>query len=503
MSADEPTNNPELPAHEPVSLDDPSKPEKEASRKLLAFLKDRDCFETDEHAALRVQVLADLKGVTQTFIEQVCDRHSLEKVVDGQPVQCGIFPFGSYLLGVCSQTSDIDVLCVCPRFVKKPHFFQMLYELLLHDPRVSALTKIESAYVPIMTMCFGGIDIDISFAAVDLPTIPDDLDLSDDSLLEPLDVKAVASVNGVRTNLLMLKLVPSLDNFRNLLRVIRLWSKAKAVYGNVYGYLGGVNCALLCVFACQRYPTASLAGLVLNLFKELAEWPWPEPIYINRPNLGSKPSWDPKSSHLDAQDVMPIITPAYPAINSLRSANRSTRQRMSQEFKHAYETTLKIIQKAKKWPALIAPSSFFQRYKTFVQIKVWADTAENFRLWFGTFESRIRKLAANLDSIDHMALAVTYPCAFETPGYEGKAFCGSFFIALEFEKTQPGEKWRIDISPKTKEFIEEMWKLKENHVTWLVEALVVARKDLPLFVFPGGVRPEAKPPHVKKPTDKT
>jgi poly(A) polymerase len=90
---------------------------------------------------------------------------------------------------------------------------------------VHELTKIESAYVPIMTMNFGGIDIDISCAALGLPTIPDDRDLSVDRLLEPLDAKAVASVNGVRTNLLMLKLVPNLEHFRNFLRFIRIWSE--------------------------------------------------------------------------------------------------------------------------------------------------------------------------------------------------------------------------------------------------------------------------------------
>jgi hypothetical protein len=44
ISSDEDLNNPDLPAQEPLFLDAPTKAEKEASRKLLGFLKDQDAL---------------------------------------------------------------------------------------------------------------------------------------------------------------------------------------------------------------------------------------------------------------------------------------------------------------------------------------------------------------------------------------------------------------------------------------------------------------------------
>ena len=47
-----PANDPLVPAQEPVSTDPPNSLELDASEKLVEFLRDKDCFEPEERAAL-------------------------------------------------------------------------------------------------------------------------------------------------------------------------------------------------------------------------------------------------------------------------------------------------------------------------------------------------------------------------------------------------------------------------------------------------------------------
>ncbi|OHS99156.1 Poly(A) polymerase beta [Tritrichomonas foetus] len=490
----ESTNNPLLPAHEPVNEDLPTELELEATERLVAFLKKHDCYESDERSAKRQEVLDELQGIGNEFVRRAAVQNNIPVEIDGKPIQCLISHFGSFRLGVCSPSSDIDCLCITPKFIKRSNFFSIMYDLLNKNPKVSGLQKIENAFVPILTMTYDTIDIDISFAALDLDTIPSDIDLSDDTILNNLDTQAWSSINGVRTNDMLLQLVPNLESFRDLLRFIRIWSKKRAIYGNVYGYLGGVNCALLAAFICQRYPLATSSKLVQMFFHDLMEWPWPAPIYINTPNVGPIDSWDPETS----PDVMPIITPAYPVINSIRSASVSTRHRMVEEFKLGYKLTTIIINKKRKWDKLLAETNFFTRYKYYIQIKISADTQENYDSWQGTVESKIKRLAMDLEKEENIQYAVTFPYTF--PTHEGgKEFAGSFFIGMVFKKpSDPNQKLSIDVTTPTQSFLTFLMKQTNKTAPMLVEPSLIKRQDVPLYVFPNGERPPPKKPKANK-----
>ena len=56
-------------------------------------------------------------------------------------------------------------------------------------------------------------------------------------------------------------------------------------------------------------------------------WPWPKPIYLCEldDNPMKMTQYDPRDPR-DAQAEMPIITPAYPAMNSSYNVTRCTRE---------------------------------------------------------------------------------------------------------------------------------------------------------------------------------
>lgn len=484
----EQANDPCVPGQEVINDEPPTKLEREANDSLMEFLIEQNCFEPEERAAKRAVVLGELQELVCQFITEVTQKLNIEPV-DGVLPQAQLFAFGSYRLGVCSPSSDIDTLCVTPKFVKRTHFFNIFYQILSNCPKIHDLIKVESAYVPIMTMDYDGIDIDISFAPLDLTTIPDDINLEDDTLLNKLDPHAINSINGVRTNDMLLRLVPNQENFRIILRFIRIWSKARAIYGNVYGYLGGVNCALLCAFVCQRYPNANPSQLILMLFTDLAEWPNPEPIYINYPNEGPIELWNAA----DSTDVFQIITPAYPVINSIRSATKSSLQRMVEEFQRGAQLVDKVITKKRKWSVLIAPTNFFTKYRYYIKVDVSADTSDNFNYWFGTVDSKIKRLSVHLENVEGLSAAVVFPKGFET-----EPLNGSFFIAMTIEtKAEDGATPTLDISEPTQKWLEEIMVLKKSP-KMIIKINMVKKSQLPNYVFPDGVKPEPKKPKQKK-----
>ncbi|KAH0869447.1 hypothetical protein HID58_076469, partial [Brassica napus] len=192
-------------------------------------------------------------------------------------------------------------------------FFGELHRMLSELPEVTELHSVPDAYVPLMGFKLNGVSIGLLYAKLPLWIIPEDLDISQDSILQNADEQTVRSLNGCRVTDQIFRLVPNIQSFRTTLRRIRFWAKKRGVYSNVSGFLGGINWALLVARICQLYPNA------LQTF--YTQWHWPNPILLcsiddeGSSSLGLQ-VWDPRRNPKDLLHKMPIITPAYPCMNS-------------------------------------------------------------------------------------------------------------------------------------------------------------------------------------------
>ena len=77
---------------------------------------------------------------------------------------------------------------------------------------------------------------------------------------------------------------------------------------------------------------------------------------------------------------MPIITPAFPSMNSSFNVTESTLRLMKSEFKRAHECT-----KAERWGDLFSEIDFFGRYKVYLQVLLYAGDEDEHRVWFVRF----------------------------------------------------------------------------------------------------------------------
>ncbi|CAL5442342.1 unnamed protein product [Camellia sinensis] len=176
-----------------------------------------------------------------------------------------------------------DTLMDCPQ----EDFFGELHKMLSESPEVTELHPVPDAHVPVMKFKFSG----------------------------NVDEQTVRSLNGCRVTDQTLCLVPNIQNFCTTLRCMRFWAKRRGVYSNVSGFLGGINWALLVARICQLYPNAlpnMLTGLLGCEFGILEDGK-------------------------DKFHLMPIITPAYPCMNSSYNVSSSTLRIMTEEFQRGNE----------------------------------------------------------------------------------------------------------------------------------------------------------------------
>lgn len=54
--------------------------------------------------------------------------------------------------------------------------------------------------------------------------------------------------------------MPNYESFLPVVRCVRRWAKARGLYSNKMGYLGGVNFNIMVAFACQVWAAVAAAS---------------------------------------------------------------------------------------------------------------------------------------------------------------------------------------------------------------------------------------------------
>ncbi|KAM1826139.1 hypothetical protein ACFX13_025526 [Malus domestica] len=473
----------------PISTAGPTEVDILRTLELEKFLVDAGLYETKEGVAKREEVLRRIEQIVKDWVKQLTRlRGYTDQMVEDANAR--IFTFGSYRLGVHGPGADIDTLCVGPSYVNREEdFFFVLHNILAEMEEVTELQPVPDAHVPVMKFKFDGISIDLLYASISLLVVPEDLDISDVSLLYNIDEPTVRSLNGCRVADQILKLVPNVEHFCTTLRCLKFWAKRRGVYSNVTGFLGGVNWALLVARVCQLYPNAVPSMLVSRFFRVYTQWRWPNPVMlcpIEEDELGFS-VWDPRRYPRDRTHHMPIITPAYPCMNSSYNVSQSTLRVMVEQFCYGNKTCEEVELNRAQWCALFEPYMFFESYKNYLQVDIIAADVDDLRAWKGWVESRLRQLTLMIER-DTLGMLQCHPCPHEYVDTNKECAHCAFFMGLQRKQGEKVQGQQFDIRGTVDGFRHSInmymfWKPgMEIHVSH------VRRRQLPPYVYPDGCK---------------
>ncbi|CAJ1951077.1 unnamed protein product [Sphenostylis stenocarpa] len=473
----------------PISTAGPTVSDLQRTIELEKFLVVSGLYENKEETAKREEVLHRLEQIVKKWVKQLTRLRGYtdQMVEDANAI---IFTFGSYRLGVHGPGADLDTICIGPSYVNREEdFFYTLHDILANMEEVTELQPIPDAHVPVLKFKFDGISIDLLYASISRLIVPEDLVISDVSVLHNVDEPTVRSLNGCRVADQILKLVPNVEHFRTTLRCLKFWAKRRGIYSNVTGFLGGVNLALLVARVCQLYPNAVPSMLVSRFFRVYTQWRWPTPVMlcpIEENELGFS-VWHPRNPR-DRSHLMPIITPAYPCMNSSYNVSTSTLRVMMEQFQFGNKICGDVELNKGCWKALFEPYGFFESYTNYLQVDVVAADVDDLRNWKGWVGSRLRQLTLMIER-DTFGKLQCHPFHQEYTDTSRQCAHCAFFVGLQRKKgelVQEGQQF--DIRGTIEEFLHSV----NMYMFWKPEMEIyvshVRRRQIPCYVFPDGYK---------------
>ncbi len=486
----------------------PSSPAKSATEdeketcNLRVILRDEfKLEETAERTALLNNVLSKLHKLVEDWIHRTALKRKLTP--EAAALAGGeLFISGSLRLGVHGSSSDVDTLCVVPRFVDRDEdFFGDLLDTLRSHPDTRDLRGIKDAYVPLIKMKFCNVDIDLLFARLRFERVDGALkNLKDDSVLQDCDEQTINSLNTYRNNDLIMGLIPNPENFKLTLKCVKVWAKRRDLCSNKVGYLGGISWAILVAKICQLFPHLAPNRLLGKFFTAFCKWKWRVPVLlceIREPKgaLAGK-QWNPRLNEGDQQQVMPVITPAYPCVNSAFNVSKTTKKILLQEFARA----AKIVKKIKShrpgftWMTLFKKYDIFKEYTHYFRIDALSQNQEEHLKWEGFVESKLRLLIQELEVFDQDIYQVrpyTHPFVLSDPEYK---CCTTFLFGFKFRDPQKppnyNQEYVVDLRAPILKFCEKIMGMYHRaDATTNMRITHVTRDRLPNEVFESSARP--------------
>lgn len=470
------------------------------SKDLKDYLEGQDLYETMEQRRHRESVLESLKMLLNNWAKSVIKRTYPDHDQAPNEDIVIIYTYGSFALGVHSPDGDIDVLCIGPKAVDAEVFYEDFPDQLMkvnseNEEVVKDLNVVKTARTPIVSFTFRGIDIDLEYISLqhfDF-AVPLTFDIRQDYNLKGVSSDVVRAMNGRRVAEIVLDRIKK-DNidreqFEVAIKALKLWTKKRGLNENTLGYFGGVNVVLLMTRICQENPTVNAAELMRQFFVRYSSWKWPEPVYLLHTPPKQISDFDEVvwSKDRECNDLFPVITPAYPSMNSCASVSEGSKRIILQEMERGKEITDQIFEGSQTWSTLFEDSTFFEDYKHYLMVTIASKEHQQQVEWKGLCRSRIKKSLVNqLENHPNVTPRI-FPKSFDFPeNYNTEYPYGCcYFIGLSLSDIEHIPDRKLDLRREIKGLVDNLEeKRKEGSMIRITHLKHTKHNcELPSFVY--------------------
>ncbi|KAL1893187.1 hypothetical protein Sste5346_006619 [Sporothrix stenoceras] len=411
------------------------------------------------------------------------------------PRQLVVVPVGSYGLGVWTPASDIDCLCIG---TFGPQTFFALATQRLRAAGVVAVNAGDAAkFVKIIrrvrahtgTMLeleINGIRIDLQYcgATVVAETWPAVLVLPPTHPVFALSPQTLSKLKAARDLYYIRKSFPELtettkictaSNFRTAHRAIKTWARAKGLYAARFGYLGGIQIALLLARVMKLMQREvekvaedggvkeyTVADILVTFFQHYAGFDWKTKMAFDPFFHGQKSPYSPSN-----REPLAILGYHRPQLNSSMAASVPSVRVLAEEFQRA-AGLLREGKDSFTWsdflnggtvtvpPALAAgPADFVRAYRSYIKLDLqyWGLSLTRGSAFVGWLESRCVLLLVDLARRLPDLNARIWPGRFvqaedeqeeETrDADEARQYQGCYLVGLDLPATMTRDERRI------------------------------------------------------------
>lgn len=223
-----------------------------------------------------------------------------------------IHPYGSYIF---QPEEDSDIDCIILTDIKEEDFYEKLKGISEDIKDIKDVKYIKNANVPIVKCQYSGIDFDM----IIVNSVKYE-EIFDMKIILQGDMEIIKKLSGIRGTYKILSLIEKKDKFKSLLKEIKEWAKTNQIYGQTYGYLGGISWTILVAKICQLYPNDITKE---KFFAYYSQYDWTMPITLCEPEDNRRYiySWQYNQTK---KNFMKILIPIFPIINTAQHLTSST-----------------------------------------------------------------------------------------------------------------------------------------------------------------------------------
>lgn len=301
-------------------------------------------------------------------------------------IKCALVSSGSYAMGGNLQNEVIELVLVCPKAIRRTHFFKFFPLILKEQHLVSSIEVHKNSPIFIIHCVIHNISVNVFFVRLNLDTVTSQTNLLDNTLLKELDDISINTINGPRLSQFCKNQIQQdhVRIFQVSLQIIKYWSIQRGIHSLPMGYLNDTSCTLLLVKtykSIHNRERLNINSLINQFFYMWSQWPWITPVLLTEhiPDINNKKIDYNATSY--SQATMPILSPCHPVCNTAPNVTKSTLKAIQLEFERGWcvldrnDDSHQTIQK------LFHPINYLNRYKHFISIVGSSETITTHQAW--------------------------------------------------------------------------------------------------------------------------